>query len=325
MSQPKDLGQDVSLIDLYDLNLEQRTGCYLLHAEELTLIETSASPSIPHLLRGLASANIDPSEIKYIIVTHIHLDHAGGVGLLLESCPHATVVVHPRGKRHLADPSKLIQGAKAVYGEKFDALFDPILAVPEGRLIAKEDGETLKIDDNRLLTFYDSPGHAKHHFSIHDSHSNGIFTGDTIGILYPLTKTHGYQLVLPSTSPNQFDPDIMLQSLSKIEELSVDHIYFGHYGKSDQPPAVYQQLRYWLPKYIEAGQKVMEQNKQASFDEKTASLADRLVAIVSTELAIKGINPGDEIYTYITFDLKICAMGLVDYLEKTNFNEFLKR
>ncbi len=173
MTHPIDLGNDMTLIDLYDLSMPERTGAYVLHADELTVVETSASPSVPHLLKGLEDLNLDPKDVKHIIVTHIHLDHAGGVGLFLEHCPNATVYVHPKGKRHLADPAKLIAGAKAVYGDQFDELFDPIVPVPEERLVEKGEGDTLDIG-GRVLTFYDSPGHAKHHLSIHDSLSNGI-------------------------------------------------------------------------------------------------------------------------------------------------------
>lgn len=169
----RDLGNDIQLIDLMDLQTPERTGAYILGAEELTVIETSASPSIPHLIEGLQELNINLEDIKHIIVTHVHLDHAGGAGLFLEQCPKAKVYVHPRGKRHLADPSKLIAGARMVYGDEFDQLFNPIMPIDEKRLVTMEEGQSLDIG-GRLLTFYDTPGHAKHHYSIHDSKSNGF-------------------------------------------------------------------------------------------------------------------------------------------------------
>ncbi|WP_017187871.1 MBL fold metallo-hydrolase, partial [Alkalibacillus haloalkaliphilus] len=129
---------------------------------------------------------------------------------------------------------------KAVYGDKFDKLFDPIIPVPEVRLQEHEDGSQLKLQ-NRELTFYDTPGHAKHHFSIHDSKSNSIFTGDTIGVYYPDLLEFDEELILPSTSPNQFDPKSMLESLSRIERLDVDAINFGHFGQSTNPELVYKQ------------------------------------------------------------------------------------
>ncbi|WP_226038515.1 MBL fold metallo-hydrolase [Aquibacillus saliphilus] len=321
MSQLADLGGNVSFIELFDLGLEKRTGSYILHEDELTIIETSASPSIPYLLEGLDRLNIDTKEIKYIIVTHIHLDHAGGAGLLLEKCPNATVIVHPRGKRHLGNPTNLIQGARAVYGDTFDELFDPILAIPEDRLISKEDGETLKIGENRTLTFFDTPGHAKHHFSIHDSYSNGIFTGDTIGVFYPHTIAHGFEFVLPSTSPNQFDPSAMLKSLERIEQLNVGQIYFGHYGKSQHPTSIYQQIRYWLPKFVEVGEQVMAEKVDASIKTKTDAISTNLLIMISEFLDEKGIERTNEVYKHIKLDAQICAMGIVDYLEKNKSNK----
>ncbi|TFB19508.1 MBL fold metallo-hydrolase [Filobacillus milosensis] len=316
MSQPIDLGNEMTLIDLYDLKMPGRTGSYVLHAEELTIVETSASPSVPYLLEGLKQLEIDLEDVKHIIVTHIHLDHAGGVGLFLEKCPNAKVYVHPKGKRHLADPSKLIAGARAVYGEKFDELFDPIVPVPEDRLVEMSEGDTLDIGDGRVLTFYDSPGHAKHHFSIHDSLSNGVFTGDTIGVYYP--QAEGLNFVLPSTSPNQFDPDAMLDSLAKIEGLHVDQIYFGHYGRSRDPKHVYGQIRFWLPRFVEAGEKVFEEMPEASFEEKTEKVAENLENLVTTHLVEQNIPSDHVVYKYLNLDLKVCAMGIVDYLMKQN-------
>lgn len=316
MNLTTDLGLGVSLIDVFDLGKEKRTGSYVLHGEELTIIETSASPSIPYLLKGLKELEIKPEQIKYIIVTHIHLDHAGGVGLLLESCPNAKVIVHPRGARHLADPAKLILGARAVYGELFDELFHPILPVPEDRLIVKEDGETIQIAENRTLTFYDTPGHAKHHFSIHDSLSNGIFTGDTIGVYYSQVKDKGLELILPSTSPNQFDPEAMLQSLEKIEALGVERIYFGHFGMTENPINVYEQIKYWLPKFVAAGEKVCEEYQEEQSEKQQSILANELHQDVVRFLAGKNISLEVDSLELLKLDFNVCAMGIIDYLSK---------
>lgn len=317
MLEPVDLGHDITLIDLFDLKMTERTGSYVLRAEELTIIETSASPSIPYLLDGLKKINIDPTEVKHIIVTHIHLDHSGGVGLLLQSCPNAKVYVHPRGKRHLADPSRLIQSAKMVYGEKFDELFDPILPVPEDRLVTMEDGETLDIG-GRILTFYDTPGHANHHFSIHDSLSNGIFTGDTIGVHYSKASTDDFVFVLPSTSPNQFDPNVMLQSLRRIEKLNVDYIFFGHYGNTHLVEQVYNQIRHWVPKFVQSGEKVLNEFPEASMEYQVDLLAKMLDEMVGTFLEGKHMTRTNEVYQYLQLDLQVCSMGIIDYLMKIN-------
>jgi glyoxylase-like metal-dependent hydrolase (beta-lactamase superfamily II) len=317
MQKPVDLGHGISMIDLYDLGVAQRTGTYVLHEEEIAIIETGPSPSVPYLLKGLETLQIDPADIRYIIVTHIHLDHAGGAGALLEKCPNARVIVHPKGKRHLADPSRLIAGAKAVYRENFDELFSPVLPVPEDRLIVKEDGDTLTLSNERTLTFLDTPGHANHHFSIYDSRSRGVFTGDTIGVFYPQLLKDGLEYCLPSTSPNQFRPEAMLQSAERLEQLQPERIYFGHFGMLENPRAAFEQLRFWLPKFVQAGEKVMAEQHDAPMQEKAKAVFQALYQEVSAFLQEKNIPSTSEAYDIIRLDLQVCSMGIVDYLQKT--------
>ncbi|MFE8703505.1 MBL fold metallo-hydrolase [Cytobacillus sp. FJAT-54145] len=314
MKKPTKLAENLFLIDGFDLKLEERTGTYVLTEKDLTIIETSASPSIPYVLEGLDQLGYSPDDIKYIIVTHIHLDHAGGAGLLLEKCPNATVIVHPKGKRHLEDPSRLIAGARAVYGEKFDLLFDPILPIPEDRLLEKMDKEQLSIGDNCTLTFYDSPGHANHHFSIHHSSLNGIFTGDTAGISYPQLYRDGIELYLPSTSPNQFDPQKMLTSIELFKSLNPDLIFFGHYGMSANPQEVFKQVSAWLDEFLEAAKKGYEEGE--TIEQKVKKTNDLLVNRLTEYLSTKGVPKNHEVNTILALDMEVSSMGLIDYLYK---------
>ncbi len=305
--KPVDLGNRIQFIDVCDLGMFGRTGSYVLQEEQLTIIETSASPSIPYLLKGLHDLGIDPKDIQYIIVTHIHLDHAGGVGLLLQDCPKATVVVHPKGARHLAHPERLIEGARAVYGDKFDALYDPIVPVPEERIIVKADGETLTIGPDCTLQFYDTPGHANHHFSIYHPPSNGIFTGDTIGVYYAELKALGVDLYLASTSPNQFNPDAMKNSMERIREMGVDRIYFGHFGMSTDTVEVYRQIDYWLPRFVETARQVVQEGKGAE------EISARLFQQVQQHLSERHVPVDHPVYSIIKLDTDVCGMGLAHY------------
>lgn len=306
----QDLGKRIHLIDGYDLGMPGRTGTYVLQEEQLTLIETGPSLSVPHILKGLNHLNLDPADVKYIIVTHIHLDHAGGAGLLLRDCPDATVVVHPRGARHLADPSRLIQGARAVYGKRFDELFDPIIPVSKERLLVKEDGDTLKIGPDCYLQFWHTPGHSAHHFSIYDPVSNGIFTGDTAGIRYHQTNDVGLEFYLPSTSPNQFDPEAMEHSLHKFREAKADRIYFGHFGMTTAVDEVYEEVREWIPRFVTAGEETLDKGEDA------AHLTARLMTLVRPYLIEHGVSENHEVYRMVKLDLSISAMGIIDYLTK---------
>lgn len=309
-SQPIDLGERIHLIDGFDMDWAERTGTYVIAEEELTLVETGPSPSVPYIKAGLAKLGYTPEQVKYIIVTHIHLDHAGGVGLFLKDCPNAKVVVHPKGARHLIDPSRLIAGARAVYHDDFDRLFDPIEAVPEERILIRGDGDTLQIGGGCALEFLDSPGHANHHFSIYDPVSRGMFTGDTAGVLYPQLKKDGIHLVLPSTSPNQFDPDAMLASLSRFEASKLSRIYFGHFGMSEQVDDVYRQIREWLPVFVAEGESSLAAGQ--TYDE----LSRKLVERVSDHLQSQGINDDHEVFEVLKLDLQVCSMGILDYLHK---------
>jgi len=308
---PKRIAQDLSIIDLYDLSLKQRTGCYVLHEEELTVIETSASPSISHLISGLEKLHIDLNEVRNIIITHIHLDHAGGAGLLLKKCPNARILVHSKGARHLENPTRLIEGAKAVYGKRFKELFDPILPIPEDRIVIMKDYEKMKIGMNRTLTFIDTPGHAKHHFSIHDSKTNGIFVGDTVGVYYPQLDT---ELYLPSTSPNQFDPDDMLASADKIKSFHPSLIYFGHYGQSNNPDEVIRQLTTWLSVFLRITEEVTSEDQKNA--DRSEHLFKALLSNVQGALFKQGVPLDHTVYQYIKMDLHVSALGLLDYADR---------
>jgi glyoxylase-like metal-dependent hydrolase (beta-lactamase superfamily II) len=307
---PIDLGNRIHLIDGYDWGLPERTGTYVIHEEQLTLIETGPSPSVPYIREGLKQLGYSTEQVKYIIVTHIHLDHAGGAGLLLQECPNATVVLHPKAARHLADPSRLIAGARAVYGDQFDELFDPIIPVPEERLLIRADGEKLEIGPNCTLEFLDTPGHANHHFSIYDPVSNGMFTGDTAGVYYSELKREGIDFFLPSTSPNQFDPDQTITSIARYRERNLDRLYFGHFSMSEQVEEAFRQVTAWLPVFVSEGEQVISEGLGHEV------LCDRLLAKVTEHLKPLGITEEHSIFHIIKLDLNVCAMGIVDYLNK---------
>ena len=272
------LNERIFLIDGFDLGVSERTGTYVITEEVLTLVDTGPSPSVKHVKKGLKTLGFSLDQVKYIVVTHIHLDHAGGAGLLLEDCPNAKVVVHPRGARHLADPARLVAGAKMVYGDRFSELFDPVVAIPENRLLIKDEGDTLEIGPACTLEFLDTPGHANHHFSIYDPISNGMFTGDTVGIRYEQLIRDGVDLFLPSTSPNQFDPDAMRQEIDRMFGLNLNCIYFGHYGMTNNPSLALQQVADWLDIFMEEAQSIIDERKSHEI------LAERLLDRVRDHL-----------------------------------------
>ncbi|HLS08618.1 MBL fold metallo-hydrolase [Lentibacillus sp.] len=308
--KPIQFDERIHLIDGFDLDVPERTGTYVIDEDELTLIETGPSPSVKYIKKGLYDLGFSLDQVKYIIVTHVHLDHAGGAGLLLQDCPNATVVVHPRGARHLINPKKLAAGARGVYGESFSELFEPIIPIPEDRLMTKDDGETLKIGHNCTLEFLDTPGHARHHFSIYDPISNGLFTGDTVGIRYQQLIREGIDYFLPSTSPNHFDPNAMHESIDRIRSMNLDKIYYGHFGMTEDVNQALDQVSEWLDIFVEIGEEVVSEGK--GYD----VLASRMLEQVKGDLSIKGLRTDHDVYIVLNLDMQVCALGIIDYFKK---------
>ncbi len=304
------LHHGISLIDGFDFGVSGRTGAYVIEADELTIIETGPSPSVPYIKKGLEELGYTFADVKHIIVTHVHLDHAGGAGRLLSLCPNALLYVHPKGKRHLVDPKKLAAGARAIYGERFSELYDPIIPADEERVVEKTEGDTLQLEEGRILEFWDTPGHARHHLGIYDPISNGMFTGDTAGIQYEQLFPHGLNFFLPSTSPNHFDPEAMRHSLQRFREKQLDYIFFGHFGGTDLVEEALEQAEAWLDIFVREGEAAVAEGQ--SYDE----IADRLLKYVQTELREQGIADDHEVYQIINVDLQLSALGMVDYFQK---------
>lgn len=313
MERVKKIATNFYCIDTNDLNRDNRTSAYVLIDEKIALVETSASPSVPYIMEGLEELNISLEDIDYLIVTHIHLDHAGGAGLFLQSCPNAKLIVHPRGASHMIDPSRLIASAKAVYGPAFNELFDPIVPIAVERVIEIGHEEVLSLGTHQL-TFYHTEGHAKHHVSIHYSATNGMFVGDTTGVRYPELEGETIDLIVPSTSPNQYDPETMEKSIQFYETLNVTELYFGHYGAYQNPQEAYRQVRYWTPLFLAAGEQVF--SNVEGFEEQAKTLDEQLKAILYQHLQDNGITHDHPVYQTIPFDTYVSSMGILDYLKK---------
>ncbi len=193
-------------------------------------VDTGVSFSVPKLLQALAAQSLDVDAVDYILLTHVHLDHAGGAGHLAAALPRARVLVHPRGARHLVDPTILVAAAKAVYGEaKFLADYGGIAAVPAERVAAAQDGERIQVG-SRTFEFLHTPGHALHHVCIVDRDAKIVFTGDTFGVSYRELDTAAGEFIFPTTSPSQFDPEQLHASIDRILACAPQVAYLTHYG-----------------------------------------------------------------------------------------------
>lgn len=194
-------------------------------------IDTGTTHSVPRLLAALASAGLKPEDADWVIVTHVHLDHAGGAGALMQALPNARLLVHPRGERHMVDPSALIAGASEVYGaDEVARAYGTIAPIPKERVVVSHDGMTVPLA-GRTLTLLDTPGHAKHHHCIWDERSQSFFTGDTFGLSYREFDTAQGPWLLPTTTPVHFDPPALKASVQRLLSYRPESMYLTHYGR----------------------------------------------------------------------------------------------
>ena len=219
------------------------------------IIDTGASSSVPFVLEALRRKGMSADQVDYVILTHVHLDHAGGAGELMRHCPNAQLVVHPRGARHMIAPSKLIAGATEVYGTQgMLDMYGEILPVPAERVIEAPDGFQLAWRGRPLL-FLDTPGHARHHCCIVDETSRSIFSGDTFGISYRDFDVDGREFIFPTTTPVQFDPPALHVSIDRLLSYQPRQIFLTHYSRVTQIERLAQDLHELIDQHVNVAQR----------------------------------------------------------------------
>ena len=225
----KSYKENIYQIDVMMEEKKSRMACYYIDSSNPLLIEVGPSNSFPYLIDGLASIGV--SDIKRSVITHLHLDHVGGIGHLVEKFNHHNVYVHELGQKHLANPERLWDAVSYIYGESWLIKnWGKILPVPKENIFSLSDGERLSLGNNRYLTSIYSPGHAKHHYSFYDEHSGTIFMGDTLGLIYP----HG-DFIQPNLPPPEFNKEIIFNTLENIKKLDLSQIAIAHFGIHKKP------------------------------------------------------------------------------------------
>jgi glyoxylase-like metal-dependent hydrolase (beta-lactamase superfamily II) len=234
----------IDAIDTRMCGRERVTSAYLVRADEPALVETGPSTSRQAVLEGLRHLGMGASDLAHIVVTHIHLDHAGGAGSLAPDFPQATVWVHERGAPHLADPGRLVASAERIYGrDRLRELFGPVEPVPGDRLRALTDGDVVPLGRRTLEALY-TPGHAGHHVCLADSDTGAVFVGDAMGVFLPDVR-----VLRPATPPPEFDLDLAVASIERVSRLGPSAILFSHFGPArevqDLCATAIRRLREW--------------------------------------------------------------------------------
>ncbi len=287
-------------------------ACYLMiHNGRAAFIDTGTGNTVPYLLDVLKQKNLCLEDVDYVIPTHVHLDHAGGAGLLMSKLPNAKLVIHPRGAAHMVNPQKLIIGATAVYGEEnFKQCFGEVLPIDEQRVIVAKDNNSLELA-GRELRFIDTPGHARHHFCIYDKFSEGIFTGDTFGLSYRELDDKDGAFILPTTSPVQFEPDAWQNSLTRLLSFNPKNMYLTHFGRITEVERLAQELRSDINQYAEIAQKLLHA------DDRRKKIINALTKFLQQRLSNRNVTADMEAQTrFLRPDLELNAAGLEVWLDR---------
>ncbi|CAN5696885.1 MBL fold metallo-hydrolase [soil metagenome] len=290
-----------------DLGFQGRRGiiaAYLIdRADDLLLIETGPASTIENLRTGLDAAGFSESDIAHVLVTHIHLDHAGAAGVLARENPGMTVHVHPFGVSHLVDPGKLVASAARIYGDQMDTLWGEILPIPPAQVRPFIDNEQLAFGGDLRVIF--TPGHAWHHVAIHDQLTNSLFTGDVAGV-----RMSGQTYVCPPTPPPDLDPDAWSESIDRMQEARAGRICLTHFGVFEDVDSHFGELRSNLTRFVE----IAEEFRQSNVDK--VDLTGALLEQMQRDL---GIIDSEVLESYeLATPSYMASLGLTRLIRKRN-------
>jgi glyoxylase-like metal-dependent hydrolase (beta-lactamase superfamily II) len=274
-------------------------------------VDVGTNASVPYLLAALAELGIPPSAVDYLLLTHVHLDHAGGAGRLMRELPNARALLHPRGAPHMIDPTKLIAGVRGVYGdEAFERLYGQLLPIAPERVRVVEDGERIQLG-KRTLELIHTPGHAQHHYVVVDQAHRSIFTGDTFGISYRSLDTAQGAFIVPSTVPTQFDPVQHVASIDRMLAYGPESMYLMHFSRVTGVPRLAALLKEQIPELARIAR------AHADDADPTSGIRANMLALWLRLARREGSTLSvAELGEALAGDLTLNTQGLISWLER---------
>jgi hydroxyacylglutathione hydrolase len=306
-----DYGDGIFAVDsVYDRRLQ--TAIHLLVEDgRAAVIDTGTAHALPRIVAALEAQGIAPAQVDYVILTHIHLDHAGGAGQLLARFPNARLTVHPRGARHMADPSRLMQATRDIYGEEETRrIYGEVLPAPKERIVETPDGKTLALAGRELL-FLDAPGHARHHVVVRDGRTGHFFAGDTFGLSYRELDRDGRQFSFPTTSPSQFDPAALHHSIDRMLSHGPAALYVTHFGRLTNLTVLAADLHRLIDAHAELGMR-----HRSAGAERKRLLIEGVTSLVLAERERQAWRlPREKVLEIFALDIELNAQGLESWLD----------
>jgi glyoxylase-like metal-dependent hydrolase (beta-lactamase superfamily II) len=310
----EDLGLGVYAIDT-GFHRPRFDAAFLVVAHgRAAFVDTGTNFALPRHMAALDALGLRRDAVDYVIPTHVHLDHAGGSGVLMRELPRATLVVHPRGQRHLVDPTALYEGALAVYGQaEMDRSYGHLVPVPAERVSVTHDGMDLMLGGSRRLHFIDTPGHARHHHCVWDEATRGWFTGDTFGLSYREFDTPDRGAwMLPTSTPVQFEPDVLRVSIERLMSFQPECVYLTHFGRVTGVAGLGPQLLRLLDAMVAIG------NAHRHSPDRHATLKRELAALYRNSLVEHGVEPSPAALDLLALDIELNAQGMGIWLDRSS-------
>jgi glyoxylase-like metal-dependent hydrolase (beta-lactamase superfamily II) len=276
-------------------------------------VDVGTNHSVPHLLAALDVLGIEREAVDYIFLTHVHLDHAGGAGRLVQELPKAQAVLHPRGAPHMIAPEKLLAASKAVYGEqRFQKLYGDLIPIPTERVRVAQDGERYRLGERELELIH-TPGHALHHYAVVDAAHVSIFPGDTFGISYREMDTARGAFITPTTSPTQFDPDQLIASIDRMVAYSPESMYLMHFSRVTDIPRLASMLKAQIGEFVRIAK------RHAVAQDRHAAIRAEMLELWLTLAREHGVaHDRDGIERLLQGDLDLNTQGLIVWLDRLN-------
>ena len=282
----------------------------ILEGSRAAFVDTGANSSVPLLLDALAQQNVDPGDVDYVFLTHVHLDHAGGAGLLMQALPNAKAVLHPRGAPHMINPAKLIRGAQAVYGEqKFAEEYGDIVPISAERVIVVDDEQEISLNGRAVQCIY-TEGHARHHYVLHDSQSKSVFTGDSFGLSYREFDTAKGEFIYPTTTPIHFDPAEAHKAIDRIMGLQPAQLMLTHYSRVTELARLADDMHKRIDDFVEIAQ------RHVNDDTRTDNMHQSMYTYFDDELAAHAFSgSAKQVHEIVEIDVMLNTMGLEYWLD----------